>query len=446
MNTQDNAAGDQPGWWLLLMQSALIGAFTGVVVGLFRYLNDHITLYFVRTVGHPLDQGVGMAIIIFGALFVFALLSIFFLRCERLIGGSGIPQVEIMIHGDLQMKWWRVLVTKFLGALTSLAGGLSLGREGPCIMIGASLGVAVGRIWNSQALAHARRFLATGGAAGLAAAFGAPIAGFLFVFEEVRVPLRPSLIISCLLACFVAVWVMQAVFHFPLVFPFAVTDLLHWSSWWLILLIGGVMGVLGVFYNRLLIALTYWADRTRLLPLHLRVFIPFFIAGGLLYLYPNVLVGFGISALQLEYMALPLTALLMLLLVKMLFSVLSYASGVAGGLLMPILLIGALAGANLVAGLKLLGWAPADQVGVLLAMTMAGFFGASIRAPLTGAFLMIEMTGSYTNALLIIATAYVASWIANRMGNAPVYDTLRARTASALLKKVASEPAAQSPV
>src|SRR5690625_5226675 len=251
----------------------------------------------------------------------------FFLRCERLIGGSGIPQVEIMIHGDLQMKWWRVLVTKFLGALTSLAGGLSLGREGPCIMIGASLGVAVGRIWNSQALAHARRFLATGGAAGLAAAFGAPIAGFLFVFEEVRVPLRPSLIISCLLACFVAVWVMQAVFHFPLVFPFAVTDLLHWSSWWLILLIGGVMGVLGVFYNRLLIALTYWADRTRLLPLHLRVFIPFFIAGVLLYLYPNVLVGFGISALQLEYMALPLTALLMLLLVKMLFSVLSYASG-----------------------------------------------------------------------------------------------------------------------
>src|SRR5690625_6060107 len=86
----------------------------------------------------------------------------FFLRCERLIGGSGIPQVEIMIHGDLQMKWWRVLVTKFLGALTSLAGGLSLGREGTCIMIGASLWGVVGCFCNSLALASRRRFLGNG--------------------------------------------------------------------------------------------------------------------------------------------------------------------------------------------------------------------------------------------------------------------------------------------
>ncbi len=442
MNTQNNALGDQPGWMMLILQSLLIGLCTGVVVGGFRYLNDLITQYFVHTVGNPLEKGLGMAVVIFTVLFIFAVLSILYLRWERLIGGSGIPQVEIMIHGDLQMNWWRVLLTKFFGALTSLAGGLSLGREGPCIMMGASLGVAVGRIWNSRPAAHARRFLATGGAAGLAAAFGAPIAGILFVFEEVRIPLRPSLIVGCVLASFTAVWSMQALFDFPLVFPFSVSELLPGSLWWLVVLIAALMGVLGVGYNRLLVSLTYWADRTRLLPFHLRVFIPFFTAGLLLYIYPNVLVGFGISALQLEHMALPLTALLMLLIVKMLFSVLSYSSGVAGGLLMPILLIGALAGATLVAALKLFGWVPETYIGVILAMTMAAFFGACIRAPLTGSFLMIEMTGSYTNMLFIIATAYIASWVADRLHSEPVYDTLRLRAEGMLLQKegVAAAP------
>lgn len=438
MNTQKNALGDQPGWILLILQSLLIGAFTGMVVGGFRYLNDSITQYFVLTVGHSADKGIGLAVAIFAALFIFAMLSILYLRWERLIGGSGIPQVEIMIHGDLQMNWWRVLLTKFLGALTSLAGGLSLGREGPCIMMGASLGVAVGRIWHSQALAHARRFLAAGAAAGLAAAFGAPIAGVLFIFEEVRLPLRLPLIISCVLASFTAVWLMQALFEFPLVFPLSMTELLPVSFWWLVVLIAVVMGVLGVGYNRLLIALTYWADRTRLLPMHLRVFMPFFISGLLLYSYPNVLAGFGISALQLEYMALPLIALLTLLIIKMLFSVVSYSSGVVGGLLMPILLIGALAGANLIAALKLIGWVPESYVGVILAMTMAAFFGASIRAPLTGSFLMIEMTGSYTNAVFIIVTAYTASWVANRLHSEPVYETLRERAETMLLKKSSS--------
>lgn len=435
MNTKEELFGDQPGWFLLVVQALLVGTATGLVVGLFRYINDHITLYFVHTVGHPADKGLGMGLLIFAVLFLLAVVSILLLRWERLIGGSGILQVEIMVHGDIQMVWWRVLLTKFTGALTSLAGGLSLGREGPCIMIGASLGVGVGRIWNNTALAHARRFLAAGGAAGLSAAFGAPLAGFLFIFEEVKVPLRLPLIISCLLACFTAVWVMQAVFAFPLVFPFAVQELLPWANWWLLLFVGLLMGLLGVLYNRIVIGLTFWADKTKVLPFHLRVFIPFFLSGLLLYFYPTVLVGFGVSALQLEHLSMPLMALMWLLVVKLLFSATSYASGVAGGLLMPILLIGAIAGANMVTAIEFMGWVAADYSGVLLAMAMAGLFGASVRAPLTGAFLMIEMTGSYTNAVPIIATAYISSIIADHLHNPPVYDTLRERAELSLLKK-----------
>src|SRR5690625_8024000 len=93
MNTKNNAVGDQPGWLLLLIQALLIGAFTGLVVGVFRYLNDHITLDFVRTIGNPLDKGVGMAVVIFGGVLVFVLVCILYVHWLRLLGGSGIPVV-----------------------------------------------------------------------------------------------------------------------------------------------------------------------------------------------------------------------------------------------------------------------------------------------------------------------------------------------------------------
>src|SRR5690625_3746691 len=145
MNKSDiDERADQTGWVLLIVQSLLIGCVTGLVVGLFRYFNDHITLFFVRHVGHPVfGAQPGLAVAIFAALFLLAVISILLLRWERLIGGSGIPQVELMIHGDLQMVWWRVLITKFTGAWAALAGGLSLGRGGAGIVVGCSLVVGV---------------------------------------------------------------------------------------------------------------------------------------------------------------------------------------------------------------------------------------------------------------------------------------------------------------
>src|SRR5690625_7944345 len=100
---------------------------------------------------------------------------------------------------------------------------------------------------------------------------------------------------------------------------------------------------------------------------------------------------------------------------------------------MPILLIGAIAGANIVSGLISLGWVETAHTGLLMAMAMAALFGSSVRAPLTGAFLMIEMTGSYTNAVPIILAAYIASYVANKLGNEPVFDTLRERSSRQML-------------
>ena len=413
-----------------IVQALLIGGVTGVVVGLFRHLNTMITHWIVRSVGtHGLSDGLVGCAVFFGLLLL-AVLSVLLLRVEPLISGSGIPQVELMVRGKLRMNWFRVLVCKFAGALTALTGGLSVGREGPCIMMGASLGVGVGRLWHDPKAAHEPRFLVGGSAAGLGAAFGAPLAGMCFAFEEMKTPLRAPMIITCAITAFTAMLVMQTIYGFGLVLPFGARPMLPWEAWWLVPVVGVAMGALGALYNTLLIRLTLWADTTKMLPLHLRVVIPFMCAGLFLYFYPTVLAGFGITALQLADMALPLTALLLLLAVKMVFSCASFASGVAGGLLMPILAMGAMAGACLTSALLLFAVVTPEKSVVILLMCMAGLFGSSVRAPLTGAFLMLEMTDSYHNMVFVILVAYIAAFVADKLGNEPVYDSLRRRCAA----------------
>ena len=413
----------------IVVQALLIGCATGAVVGLFRQLNDSITYWVVEAVN---QRGLGDDLVgwaVFAGLFLLAIISVLLLRVEPLISGSGIPQVELMLKGNLRMNWFRVLVCKFAGALTALAGGLSVGREGPCIMMGASLGVGVGRLWHDTKNVHEPRLLVAGSAAGLAAAFGAPLAGMCFAFEEMKTPLRAPMIITCAIAAFAAMYIMQMLFGFGLVFPFGLRPMLPWEDWWLVLVVGVAMGGLGVLYNVLLLHLTLWADKTKLLPIHLRVVIPFMCAGLFLYYYPTVLAGFGITAQQLADMTLPLTALLLLLTTKMLFSCASFATGVAGGLLMPVLLMGAMAGACVTSALLLIDVVTPDKSVIILILCMAGLFGASVRAPLTGAFLMLEMTGAYPNMAFIIITAYIAAFVADKMNCEPVYDSLRRRCA-----------------
>ena len=411
----------------IIVQALLVGSATGAVVGLFRHLNDTITLWLVGAVGrHGLADHL-MALAVFGGLLLLAVISVLLLRAEPLISGSGIPQVELMVKGKLRMNWLRVLLCKFAGALAALTGGLSVGREGPCIMMGASLGVGVGTLWKDSTAANNPRYLVGGSAAGLAAAFGAPLAGMCFAFEEMKTPLRAPMVITCAITAFAAIYVMQGIFGFGLVFPFGEHPMLPWREWWLVPVAGVVMGVLGVLYNAVLIRMTLWADKTRLLPLHLRVVIPFMCAGLFLYFYPTVLAGFGIGALDLARLSVPLTALVLLLGVKMLFSCASFATGVAGGLLMPILFMGGMAGACLASAMLLFDLVAPDRAATILILCMAGLFGSSVRAPLTGAFLMLEMTDSYHNMVLVILAAYIAAFVADRLGNEPVYDSLRRR-------------------
>ena len=187
------------GVFRLVVQAAAVGVGAGTVIACFRALYDELSVLLPSLVldwalpadGATLAWRIAM---VFGTLAVVSLLVTLLARWEPLIGGSGIPHVELALAGRLPMPWRRIVPAKFAGTLLSLAGGLSVGREGPSIQMGAAVGCGVGELLHESSRTMPR-CLVGGSVAGLTAAFGAPAAGLFFAFEEMKVILSVPLLL-----------------------------------------------------------------------------------------------------------------------------------------------------------------------------------------------------------------------------------------------------------
>ncbi|MBQ9536219.1 MAG: chloride channel protein [Desulfovibrionaceae bacterium] len=413
------------GW--LLIDALLTGLLAGLVIGIFRLLYTYICAALIDLRLTYSDWTLETSIILSVFLTCCAFFSFSLLRLEPLISGSGIPQVELMLQGKIPlMSFGRVLVCKFWGTLISLISGLSLGREGPCIMMGASLGLGVGKTLHKESQGGWARFLIGGSVAGMTAAFGAPLAGLFFAFEEMRCVITGAMLFFCLVAATAAYIMVHYILGIGLVFPLSALDPLELDELFIVPLIGLAAGLLSILYNKILYGLTVFEDHLRL-PQSIRVFLPFVLTFFLFWLYPFVLTTFGVQVLALEGCKLTLIGLGLLLCFKICFSGLSFASGVSGGLLMPMLCAGAIFGALVVKGCLILNLIGLHQEGVILALGMVGLFAGTVRAPLTGSFLVWEMTGFGPNIFCLLLCALCACLICNFFKVAPIYESLKER-------------------
>ncbi|MDL2059001.1 chloride channel protein [Mesosutterella sp. AGMB02718] len=412
----------------LVLQAIAIGLFSGLTIGVFRLAYSALNATSVFRASQWLLMGWRGLAIITACLAALCLLSGLLLRIEPMIGGSGIPQVELAQAGKYPpMIWYRVLAAKFLATLTSLTAGLSVGREGPCIQMGAAIGVGVGSFFHGRHAQDMHRYLSGGAVAGMTSAFSSPIAGVLFAIEDMRIVLDRRMFLFLAITALTAWASVSGILHLPLVMPFSRLEILTLGQAWIILPAACLMGALGAAYSRALIGCTLWEDRCARLTGWKRLALPFFFSGALLYAYPTVLVGFGPSQVGLEMTSLTLASLAVLFLVKSAFSCLSFASGVSGGILMPILMAGAVAGSACAKALLFFGLISEPQYGTVMAACIAGFFSAVVRTPLCAAALLLEMTGAWSSFPVIVAASLISGWIADATGTRPVYECLRNR-------------------
>lgn len=345
------------------------------------------------------------------------------IKREPMASGSGIPQVEGVLLGRLKMNWLRVLIAKFSGGVLCQFAGLSLGREGPSIQMGAAVGQGVSRVFKRIKLEE--KYLITSGAsAGLAAAFNAPFAGVIFALEEVHKNFSPIVMTSALAASITADFISKHFFGLKPMFNFKDIAPMPLSYYMYIVLLGIVLGVFGVIFNKVLLKTQSLYSKQRWLPVQAKPIVPFLMAGILGLVLPEVLGGGHEVVVSLFNGNAALKVLLIILIVKFIFTMISYGSSAPGGIFLPLLVLGALIGVIYGRVLTGIGLFNESYINNLIILGMAGYFSAIVRSPITGSILITEMTGSFTHLLSIGIVSLVAYVTAEIMNSMPVYEAL----------------------
>lgn len=405
--------------YFTVLEGIVVGVAGGLVTVLFRAALSreeswlHTALAFGKE--HPAFIPVWFLILLAAAAVVTVLV-----RWEPMISGSGIPQVEGELQGKIPTVWWRVLLAKLTGGMLAIGCGLALGREGPSIQLGAMAGKGVSRI--SGRRRDERLLLTCGASAGLAAAFNAPLAGLLFSLEEVHKKISAELLLPCMASSITADFLSRNIFGLQPVFRFSEISMLPLKDYWLVALLGVLLGFFGALYNRCIRWTQKWYDK---IPVpYVRIAIPFLLAGVLGFVYPEVLGG-GHGIVEGLGSARTLGALALLLAARFLFSMLSFGSGAPGGIFLPLLVLGAVSGCLVGNAAGLAGFSVPTENFIILGMT--GFFAAVVRAPITGILLIYEMTGSVSHLLSFAVVSLIAYAVADLLHTEPIYDQLLGR-------------------
>ncbi|GAB2185713.1 H(+)/Cl(-) exchange transporter ClcA [Roseibium sp. LAB1] len=354
--------------------------------------------------------------------------------------GSGIQEIEGAMEDKRPLHWPRVLIAKFFGGLLALGSGLVLGREGPTIHMGAMTAEALSRSQDLSPDDH-KGLLAAGAAAGLAAAFNAPLAAILFIVEETRrqFPFGYRTYMAVIIASILSAAITEQLTHIGPPLQVDVGYVPVWS-FALLAVLGIFLGALGVFFNRALITVM---DLFLKIPSGLR-WVPALVIGAATGLLLNALPAATSGGEELVHDLILSNYGVITLLVLTLFRfggvLFSYASGVPGGIFAPMLSIATCAGLAFgVASAELLP-VEDDFRSACAVAAMGGFFAASVRAPLVGVVLVMELTGAYSLIMPVLITCTTASLTAHHMGGRPIYEELLERTL-----RLAGQPVDGSP-
>lgn len=429
----------------VLLWAALAGFITGLVGGGFRLLvslvlqaREHWIVSFSAPFWGALVSIAVSAIMVYLGFWLMR-------RFAPDTSGSGIPQIEGMLDGYFPLVWQRVLPVKFVSGVFLLGGGMVLGREGPTIQMGGSIGKMVGN-WFRASKEQTRVLVAASAGAGLATAFNAPLAGILFVFEEMRPTFQNSVSAyrAVTLACITATIGLQLLLGNAPTLKLTQFQIPPLASLWIFAVLGVACGVIGYCFNILLVrCLNFFSHLQgiayKLTGLYVGAFV-----GLMAWLYKPTTGGGEEMIIWSFDNVEPSHVLLLLFLIRFGMTIFCYGSGAPGGIFAPLLSMATLFCLGIAR--QMYDWVPGilPHPEVLTIAGMGALVAATVRAPLTAILLTIEMTANYLLILPILVSCLMATMTAQGLGGRPIYTVLLERR---LIKSGhATSPSEEQPI
>ncbi|MGC9222353.1 MAG: chloride channel protein [Terracidiphilus sp.] len=402
-----------------LMISVFIGIFSGLAVVCFRYAIDWCHIYLLGTGATSSNMRLLLAPSLTGL--VIAVLVIHLFPRAR---GSGVNQTKAALYIFNGFIPLRTALGKFIISALAIGSGQSLGPEDPSLQIGASLASAIGR--RLRLSRDRMRLIApVGAAAGLAAAFNAPISAVLFVIEEVigrwTAGILGSVVLSAVSSVVVMRWFLgsEPLFRIPAVELLRPSELIAYS------VLGIVGGLASVAFASGIELLRPRCARMHPWTHYLQPALAGLLIGVIGALGAPQVMGAGYGYMD-EAMHGRFTwqFLAILALLKIVATLLSFVSGTPGGMFAPTLFIGAMLG-GAVGGaehalLPHLAWSPGTYALVGMGVLFAGF----LRAPMTSVFMVLEVSGNYSIIVPVILANTIAYLISRTLMPVPIFDVL----------------------
>lgn len=421
----------------LYLLSIVVGIFAGAVCIPFRYVVNQVSeirpyifgqeaeLFGIKS---PLLAHVFVFLSIYLVLLFVALLVKHFPK----ISGSGLPQTQALLYGRVVYnKPITYLFVKFIGGILSLGSGLSLGREGTSVQMGSLTGYLTGS-WFKVKRGRRRHLIAAGAGAGISAAFTAPLSSSILILESLQKFSLPQTSICTLLAGGVAGIMAKLTMPYNIYDKIAVTSpaIPEWQLLLICIAMAVFFALLGKLFSRMLLLGKTWysqldtwkyAPYTKSIYSHVAILsIVTFIIG---LIFPTIIGGdqtFLVDHANTSHSNVFL--LIVLIIIISAFTILSNSSGYPGGIFLPMMTVGGLAGKlfyEMVSGI-----AGADVSGYFTLIGMSAFFISVVRTPLTGFILISEMTGHYEVFFPTLVVGILVYYLTQLLKVEPMNDLL----------------------